>query len=169
MKPGDTLGKTVFGRYLTDFSWASSRMEGNTYTLLETRDMALFGVEAPGKSALESAMVKNHIRAIEYLVDNARSIEISPFEVRGFHALLSRGIVGNCENEGRVRRSVVEIGQSAYRPASSPHTLEDGLESICRTASRIGDPYEQSLYLLANLSYLQPFVDVNKRTARVFS
>lgn len=169
IKPGDTLGKVVFGRYLTDFSWASSRMEGNTYTLLETRDLALFGVEAPGKSAVESAMIKNHMKAIEYLIDNARNIEIRPFEVRGFHALLSKGILGNYEDEGRVRKSIVEIGHSAYRPESSPHALEEGLESLCSTASCIVNPYEQSLYLLANLSYLQPFIDVNKRTARVFS
>lgn len=167
IRAGDTINQIVFRRYLIDFSWASSRLEGNTYSLLETRELLEHGNPAPGKSADEAQMLRNHAAAIEYILDHARDIRIAPAEIRGLHKLLSRGLLPNEDDEGRVRQGIVEIGHSAYHPASAPQVLEEGLGMIADKARSITDPYEASAFLLAQISYLQPFMDVNKRTARV--
>lgn len=167
IRAGDTINQIVFRRYLIDFSWASSRLEGNTYSLLETRELLENGDPAPGKSADEAQMLRNHAAAIQYVLDHARDIRVAPAEIRGLHKLLSRGLLSNEDDEGRVRQGIVEIGHSAYHPASPPQVLEEGLGTIADKARAITDPYEASAFLLAQISYLQPFMDVNKRTARV--
>ncbi len=166
---GDTINETVSRRFLIDFAWASSRMEGNTYSLAETRELLENGVEAEGKSEFEARMIKNHEEAIDYLRQNAKDFELTPHGVREIHSLLSRGLLGNPEDEGRIRQAPVEINRSVYRPAVLPQVLEEGLALICDKAGKIDDPYEKSVFLLTQISYLQPFIDVNKRTARLMS
>jgi Fic family protein len=163
----DTLSEVVFRRFMVDFAWSSSRLEGNTYSLLQTRDLLEKGIVAPGKSENEARMIRNHGEAITYVIENARDITLSPIEVRSIHAMLSKGLLPDSDNEGRVRQSIVEISGTAYRPEASPHVLSNGLQVICDKANEISDPFEASIFLLEQLSYLQAFIDVNKRTARV--
>lgn len=40
-------------------------------------------------------------------------------------------------------------------------------ERLPTRAAAIRDPFEQSLFLMVQLPYLQPFVDANKRTSRL--
>jgi len=167
IKAGDTINRVVFRRYLVDFAWASSRMEGNTYSLIETRDLLDKGIQARNKSDAEAQMLRNHADAIEYVIDNARDLRIIPVDLRGIHAMLSRGLLSNPDDEGRIRQSIIEIGRSVYRPSAMPQVLEEGLRLISDKAQGITDPFEQSLFLMVQISYLQPFIDVNKRTARV--
>ena len=47
--------------------------------------------------------------------------------------------------------------------------MQDHFSLIIKKAAAIKNPYEQSLFLLAHMSYLQGFSDVNKRTARLCS
>lgn len=167
IKAGETINQVVFRRYMVDFAWASSRMEGNTYSLLETQALLDHDTPAAGKSPSEATMLRNHAAAIEYVIANARDLEISPHTIRGIHAMLSKGLLPNPDDEGRIRHSPVSIGASVYRPAAMPQALEEGLRLIAEKTGAIDDPYEASLFLLAELSRLQPFMDVNKRTARV--
>jgi prophage maintenance system killer protein len=163
----DTLSEVVFRRFMIDFTWASSRLEGNTYSLLETIELLENGKVAPKKSTHETQMIRNHGDAIGYVIENARNIQISPVEIRSIHALLSKELLPNPQDEGRVRQSIVEVSGTAYRPEASPHVLNEGLDMICRKAIQVKDPYEQSVFLMEQISYLQAFIDVNKRTARV--
>lgn len=41
------------------------------------------------------------------------------------------------------------------------------INHICNIAEKIQNPYEQSFFLLVHIAYLQAFIDVNKRTARL--
>jgi prophage maintenance system killer protein len=66
-----------------------------------------------------------------------------------------------------VRNHGVRVGGSTYIPFEDPKKLEQQLEKIAHKAVQIRDPYEQSIFLLIHISYLQAFVDVNKRTARL--
>jgi prophage maintenance system killer protein len=68
---------------------------------------------------------------------------------------------------GKLRKYGVRIGGSTYIPFEDPRKLERQLEKIVSKASLIQDPYEQSIFLLVHVSYLQAFIDVNKRTARL--
>ncbi len=64
----------MLNRLLIDLSWNSSRLEGNTYSLLNTRRLIAFGKEAEGKSPLEAQMILNHKAAIEFLVDGRKRL-----------------------------------------------------------------------------------------------
>ena len=48
-----TFARDILGRLLIDLSWASSRLEGNTYSLLDTERLFRCGQAADGKDALE--------------------------------------------------------------------------------------------------------------------
>lgn len=167
IKAGNTINQVVFRRYLVDFAWASSKMEGNTYSLLETQSLLENNTPAPEKSPSETQMLRNHAEAIEYVIGNAQDLECTPYVIRGIHALLSKGLLSSPADEGRIRQSAVAIGDSVYRPAAMPQVLEEGLHLITEKALAITDPYEASMFLLTQISYLQPFMDANKRTARV--
>jgi hypothetical protein len=164
--PAGTYAHQIFNRLIIDLSYNSSRLEGNTYSLLDTERLLLHGDTAEGKLDEEKAMILNHKEAIRYLVDNASSVEVSRNVICTLHYLLSDGLVEPSE-AGKVRKHGVRIGGSTYIPFENPRTLEPQLEKIAMKAAVIRDPYEQSIFLLIHISYLQAFADVNKRTARL--
>jgi hypothetical protein len=161
-----TYSRAIAQKLLVDLSFASSALEGNTYSYLDTQVLVEFGQAAEGKAAEETQMILNHKEAIQYLVDNISEIEISPRELRTLHALLSRGLIEPAA-VGDVRKRPVDIGGSAYVPLSIPQKLTEELASVAAKAAAIQEPFEQSLFLMAFISYLQPFLDVNKRTGRL--
>jgi len=166
IQPGETLNDRIYKRLLIDFSWASSRMEGNTYTLGETEELIQKAVKSCKRSPYETLMVENHSNAIKYLTENANDIGISPLEIRGVHAMLSNGLLTDDNDCGKVRNCIIEIGQSAYHPERNQNSLKIQLTDICNKAVAISDPFEQSFFLMLHISYLQPFIDLNKRTGR---
>jgi Fic family protein len=161
-----TYSRAIAQKLLVDLSFASSALEGNTYSYLDTQVLVEFGQAAEGKAAEETQMILNHKEAILYLIDNISEIEISPRELRTLHALLSRGLVEPAA-VGDVRKRPVDIGGSAYVPLSIPQKLTEQLASLAAKSTAIKEPFEQSLFLMAFISYLQPFLDVNKRTGRL--
>lgn len=156
-------------KMLLETSWASSALEGNTYSLLDT--VALFenGQAKEGASQADTLMLLNHKHAIDYILENIDQIEISRRDVLNIHALLSRGLLKNPEDEGCCRRHGVKIGQSSYTPLDVQSMLNEEFDRLLDIARQIEDPFEQSFFLLVNISYLQPFADVNKRTSRLVS
>jgi hypothetical protein len=165
--PAGTMARQVMGRLLIDFSWASSYLEGNTYSLLETERLISFGQAAEGKDALETQMILNHKQAIEFLVESADDIGFNRYSILNLHAILSDNLLPNPEACGRLRQIAVCIGGSVYSPLSTPQLLDEYFQLALDTAEAISDPFEQSFFALVHLSYLQPFEDVNKRVARL--
>lgn len=164
--PAGTYARKIYNRLLIDLSYNSSRLEGNTYSLLETKKLVLEGINNQNKLDEEKIMILNHKEAIRHLVDNADQLKIDPTEIRTLHYLLSDGLVPvNCS--GKLRDHGVRIGASTYVPIENPMELKKQLERICNKASKIKDPYEKSFFLLVHLAYLQAFTDVNKRTSRL--
>ncbi len=53
-QPAGTYAKKALNRLLVDQSWNSSRLEGNTYSLLDATHLIEFGEEAEGKNRLET-------------------------------------------------------------------------------------------------------------------
>jgi len=164
--PAGTYATEILERLLIDLSWASSRLEGNTYSRLDTERLMQFGTHADGKDATETQMILNHKRAIEWLVGEGRYV-VDRHTICGLHALLSDGLLSDSANSGRVRARAVQISGSVYVPLALPAQLDELLGHVVDLASEIDDPFEQSFFLLTHLSYLQPFLDVNKRTARL--
>lgn len=165
--PAGTMARQVMGRLLIDLSWASSYLEGNTYSLLETERLISFGQAAEGKDALETQMILNHKQAIEFLVESADEIGFNRYSILNLHAILSDNLLPNPEACGRLRQIAVGIGGSVYSPLSTPQLLDEYFQITLDTAAAINDPFEQSFFALVHLSYLQPFEDVNKRVARL--
>jgi Fic family protein len=165
--PAGTHGRAILSRLLIDLSWASSHLEGNTYTRLDTRELIEHGKAAQGKAAAETQMILNHKTAIELLIGNADSVSFNRYTILNLHSSLSENLVPNPADEGRLRQHSVEIGKSVYRPLAIPALLGELLDSVLQKANRISDPYEQSFFVMVHLPYLQPFADVNKRTSRL--
>ncbi|WP_026289596.1 Fic family protein [Thioalkalivibrio sulfidiphilus] len=165
--PAGTYGRAILNRLLIDLSWASSHLEGNTYTRLDTRELIEHGRAAQGKAALETQMILNHKAAIEFLVDNAESLGFNRFTLLNLHSALSENLLPNPADEGRLRQHGVEIGKSVYHPLAVPAQIEEMLDLLLHKANSIKDPFEQSFFVLVHVPYLQPFADVNKRTSRL--
>lgn len=164
-----TYSRSIAQKLLVDLAFASSALEGNTYTYLDTQVLIEFGQAAEGKDRDETVMILNHKEAISYLTQHIADIEIQPREFKTFHALLSRGLSNMDPRDiGSIRRRPIdEIGGSAYLPLAIPQRLEEEMGRIAQKAREIEDPFEQSLFLMVFISYLQAFRDVNKRTARL--
>jgi hypothetical protein len=166
-RPAGTYARDVLGRLLIDLSWSSSRLEGNTYSLLDTRELIERGTAAPGKDAKETQMILNHKAAIELLVESAEEVGVNRYTITNLYALLAENLLDDPRNAGRLRETPIAIGASTYIPTAIPQLIEECFTLLLDKAAVIRDPFEQSFFLLAQLPYLQPFVDVNKRTSRL--
>jgi len=169
-QPGGTYARQILQRLLIDLSWNSSRLEGNTYSLLDTERLVLEGREAEGKALLDRQMIVNHKAAIEWMVEEAGDPASRRFDastLRNLHALLADNLLSDPSDKGRVRARTVYIHGSTFVPLDVPQQVEECLTQIALTAAAIDDPFEQSFFLLVQIPYLQPFVDGNKRTARL--
>jgi prophage maintenance system killer protein len=162
-----TYARQISQRLLIDLSYNSSRLEGNTYSRLDTQKLLEEGVSAEGKVHEETVMIMNHKEAILFLVENAQDIELCGLTIRNLHHLLSQDLLANPQACGNIRTLEVDIGQSTYKPLSNPHILKELFELVLQKAKKVKDPFEQSFFLLVHLSYLQAFEDVNKRTSRL--
>lgn len=177
--PAGTYSRAILNRLLIDLSWASSQLEGNTYSRLDTRALIEKGQAAEGKAASETQMILNHKTAIELLVENVQSAGNSErhggaagagldrYTLMNLHAALSENLLPNPADEGRVRQHMVEIAHSVLRPLSVPQQIDDALDMLLTKARQIADPFEQAFFMLVHVPYLQPFTEINKRTARL--
>jgi len=166
-RPAGTYARDILNRLLIDLSWSSSRLEGNTYSLLDTKELIEHGNAAPGKDAKETQMILNHKAAIELLVDSAEEIGVNRYTVTNLHALLADNLLDQPAYAGRLRETPIGISASSYIPTAIPQLISEMFELLLTKAAAIRDPFEQSLFLMVQLPYLQPFVDVNKRTSRL--
>ena len=174
-EPAGTYSRAILNRLLIDLSWASSQLEGNTYSRLDTRALIEHGQVAQGKAATETQMILNHKTAIELLVESverqgsASAAGFNRYTLLNLHAALSENLLPNPADEGRVRQHIVEIGKSVFRPLSVPQQIDEALAMLLTKASQIDDPFEQAFFMLVHVPYLQPFADINKRTSRLIA
>ena len=166
-QPAGTYARQVLSRLLIDLSWNSSRLEGSTYSLLDTTRLLEIGEEAEGKQRLDAQMILNHKDAIEFLVDDAGRIGFDGHTILSLHALLADNLLADSRAAGRLRHIAVGIDGSVFYPLETPALIEECFGQILATATVIDDPFEQALFVMVQLPYLQPFDDVNKRVSRL--
>ena len=166
-QPAGTYAKQLLSRLLLDLSWNSSRLEGNTYSLLDTKRLIEVGERAEGKQRHEAQMILNHKAAIEFLVSSAEDIDFNRYTILNLHALLADNLLGDPAAVGRLRRIAVGIERSVFHPLEVPHVIEERFDQLLATSSAITDPFEQAFFVMVQLPYLQPFDDVNKRVSRL--
>ena len=161
-----TYARQIFSRLLIDLSWNSSRLEGNTYSLLETERLLELGESADGKDAKEAQMILNHKAAIELLVDQAAETGFNRYTILNLHALLADNLL-DPQACGRLRIVPVGVAQTVYHPLEVPQLIDECFQQVLDTATAIQDPFEQAFFAMVHLPYLQPFADVNKRVSRL--
>ena len=166
-QPAGTYAKQILNRLLIDLSWNSSRLEGNTYSLLDTKRLIDLGEEAEGKERLEAQMILNHKDAIEFLVGPSEKIGFNRYTIINLHALLANNLLADPDAAGRLRYIGVGIERSVFHPLEVPRLIEECFDQILTTASAITDPFEQAFFAMVQIPYLQPFDDVNKRVSRL--
>lgn len=166
-RPAGTYARDILNRLLIDLSWASSRLEGNTYTRLETQALIEFGRAAEGKDQNEAQMILNHKAAIEMLVEGADQIGFNAFTFKNLHANLAENLLADPAMSGRLRTRIVDVHGTVFHPLSIPQQIEEYFGLILRKADAIQDPFEQSFFVMVHIPYLQPFIDVNKRVSRL--
>lgn len=166
-RPAGTHLRKVMDRLLIDLSWNSSRLEGNTYSLLETQRLLELGENAEGKDAAETQMILNHKAAIELLADHASEIGFNRYTLCNLHALLAENLLPDPAAGGRLRTHAVAIAGSVFHPLEVPSAIAEAFDQILATASAIDDAFEQTFFAMVHLPYLQPFEDVNKRVSRL--
>ena len=162
-----TYARQILNRLLIDLSWNSSRLEGNTYSLLDTRRLIEFGQEAEGRERREAQMILNHKDAIEFLVGAAEDIGFNRYTILNLHALLANNLLPDPSAAGRLRHIEIGIERSVFQPLAVPQLIEECFDQILATTAAIEDPFEQAFFFMVQSPYLQPFDDVNKRVSRL--
>lgn len=163
-QPAGTYARKVLEQLLIDLSWSSSRLEGNTYSLLATEELFKSG-DPP--MDWDGVMLLNHKRAIEFLVDAVPTYGLSDIVIRNLHALLMQDLLADVAGLGAIRSKVVNISGTTYVPSQVPQLLEEMLAQVVAKAQLVKNPAEAAFFLWVNLAYLQPFEDGNKRTSRL--
>lgn len=166
-RPAGTYARQILNRLLIDLSWNSSRLEGNTFSLLETERLLEIGEAPQGKDSMEIQMILNHKAAIEFMVESADQMKFNSFTILNLHALLSDNLLRDQRACGSLRSKPVGIAKSVYQPLAIPQLISENFQQILDTAEVIEDPFEQSFFVMVQLPYLQPFLDVNKRVSRL--
>lgn len=166
-QPAGTYAQQILNRLLIDLSWNSSRLEGNTYTLLDTERLISLGEADDSKSALDAQMILNHKDAIEFIVQSAKEIGFNRYTIQNLHGLLANNLLPDPEAPGRLRTFEVGISKSVYTPLGIPQLIEESFDLMLQKVRQIENPFEQSFFIMVQLPYLQPFDDVNKRVSRL--
>ena len=166
-EPAGTYARQILDRMLIDLSWNSSRLEGNTYSLLDTKRLIELGEPADGQDIRETQMILNHKQSIEFLVESVDEIAFDRRTILNLHGILAENLLPDPAAPGRLRTMPVAIGGSAYRPPEVPAQVEECFNRVLATAQAIHHPLEQALFCLVQLPYVQAFDDVNKRVSRL--
>ena len=157
--------------FLCDIAYASSHMEGNSYSRLDTVDLIEHHYERVGGSHRDKVMILNHRDAARYIIDSIRDKDehfgVNEYVIRSLHSILSQNLMSDPRMCGQLRSSHVEIHESSYVPLDIAEKIGENFSKMLTKASAIKDPFEASFFVLAHLSYLQPFNDCNKRTSRI--
>ena len=127
--PAGTYARRILDRMLIDLSWNSSRLESNTYSLLDTKRLIEFGTAGRHRDARETQMILNHKRAIEFLVDSVNEVDLDRRTILNLHALLADNLLPDPTAPGRLRTQPVGISESAYRPTNVPALIDELLRS----------------------------------------
>jgi len=160
----ETIYKQEMERLAIDLSWKSSQIEGNTYTLLETELLIKERREADGKAKAEATMLLNHKYAIDYVVENPRHINpLTVAKIEDLHSIL----VKDLGIDRNIRTRLVGITGTNYQPLDNEFQIREALEKMCSLINERDDVFEKTLLALILVSYIQPFADGNKRTARI--
>ncbi|MFA6528712.1 MAG: Fic family protein [Candidatus Gracilibacteria bacterium] len=161
-----TIQKKELERLIIELSWKSSKIEGNTYTLLDTENLILENKEAPGHDKNEARMILNHKEAFNFVRENTDEFKtLNRVNLEKLHAILVKDMgVGL-----GFRNGLVGITGSKYQPLDNIHQIREAVTALSNAISKMETPYSKALLAILGISYIQPFEDGNKRTSRLMA
>ena len=158
--------KKELDRLAIDLSWKSSQIEGNTYSLFETERLIRERETASGKTKDEAIMLLNHKYALDFIIENPDYLyPLSVSKIEDIHSILLKELAV----ERNLRKRRVGISGTNYRPLDNEFQILDALRNTCDLINSKENIFEKALLALVLISYIQPFMDGNKRTARIVS
>jgi len=161
-----TLINKEFERIMIEFSWKSSAIEGNTYSLLSTEALLKENIVNKGKSKEETQMILNHKDAFNEAIQNKdRLLKLNYADIEHLHSVLTKGL-GITKN---IRSNAVRITGTKYKPLDNPFQLKEALKKMVDLVNKKELFFEKAFLVLILISYIQAFEDGNKRTARIVS
>ena len=153
-------------RFIIELSWKSSKIEGNTYSLLETETLIKQRVEARGHPKEEAIMILNHKGAFESILAKKQDYKILTFsKISQLHNFLVKGL----NISAGIRKQAVGITGTVYKPLDNEWQIKEAMEKLIEVANDVKNPLEKALITIAMISYIQPFADGNKRTGRMLA
>ena len=162
----DTIIKKEFERIMIEFSWKSSQIEGNTYSLLDTESLIKDNRKAKGKTEEETRMILNHKNAFNFIMEHRREFKVvSRAKIKHIHSLLVKDLYIT----PNLRKAPVGITGTNYQPLDNQFQIGEAFSEMIDLINAKKDFFEKSLLSLVLLSYIQAFEDGNKRTARLVS
>jgi Fic family protein len=151
-------------RLAIDLSWKSSQIEGNTYSLLETEILLKDKQTAHGKTKEEAVMLLNHKAAIDFLIDHKNYVTpLSTSKIEDIHSLLTKEL----EVDRNIRNRRVGISGTNYQPLDNDFQIKEAMAMVADLVNNKSNVFEKAMLVLLLISYIQPFADGNKRTARI--
>jgi hypothetical protein len=162
----DSEYRMEFERLAIDLSWKSSQIEGNTYSLLETERLLKDKETASGKTREEATMLLNHKEALDFIIENPDYLHpLSLSGIEDIHSILVKELAV----ERNIRKRRVGITGTNFRPLENEFQIAEALQDSCDVINSKTNVFEKALLALVLISYIQPFMDGNKRTARIVS
>ena len=153
-------------RLAIDLSWKSSQIEGNTYSLLETEKLLKEKETASGKTKEEAVMLLNHKEALDFIIKHHDYLTpLSVQKIEDIHSILIKELA----IDRNLRKRRVGISGTNYKPLDNEFQIADALANMCQLINSKEEVFEKTLLALVLISYIQPFMDGNKRTARIIS
>jgi fido (protein-threonine AMPylation protein) len=160
------MQKKELERLVIELSWKSSKIEGNTYTLLDTEKLILENTPAPGHDRKEAKMILNHKAAFTWIYTHAADYRtLTRANLEKLHATL----IADLEIDHGFREKPVGVVGSRYQPLDNLHQLTEAVDQLTAAVNRMASPYAKAFVALMGISYIQPFGDGNKRTARLMA
>jgi Fic family protein len=156
--------KREYERLTIELSWKSSKIEGNTYSLLETEYLLKEHKEPKGHTKEEALMILNHKTALDYIrASQKRFKKLDLRDIEDVHSLLTKDL----GVEKNIRARVVRIGGTAYQPLDNKFQIKESVEEMCKEINKQKNPFVKTLIAMLVIAYIQPFEDGNKRTSRI--
>lgn len=153
-------------RYIIEFSWKTSQIEGNTYDLISTERLLRYGEKSKTNTEFESQMIVNQKEALEFILGDLKTWrEPNVRLLEHLHSIVGK----NLDISKNLRKGLVGITGSNYRPLDNEYQIKEALEQLFTWIKATDNVYEKSLLGVLGISYIQPFVDGNKRTSRLLS
>ncbi len=153
-------------RLAIDLSWKSSQIEGNTYSLLETERLLKEKETASGKTKDDATMIINHKEAIDFIIEDPSFMNpLTISKIEDIHSILIKDL----RVERNIRKRRVGISGTNYKPLDNEYQIREVLQQMCDLVNTKKCIFEKALLILVLISYIQPFNDGNKRTARILS